>query len=147
MIGQKGVLGATDSVAFLLGHVEQAKGVAGRLEGIGVGSVLYLSSKVLVAASNDSGEHLVKASGVASLIRHHLLAFGLTLVLGALRIIGCVLVAWIGLTIKDLRLNIPNGLTRVVAVLEGRISRQPLVGLLKCGWYEGTECCAHQILQ
>ena len=40
MVGNRGIFCASDSVAFLINHVEQANGVAGRLKGIEVSPVL-----------------------------------------------------------------------------------------------------------
>ena len=84
VIGDKGIFGASYCVALLFNRVEQVKGVTGRLEGIEVGLVFNLSSKVLVAAPQDVGEHLEKVGSVASLLGHHILAFGLPPLLGAL---------------------------------------------------------------
>ena len=122
MISNRGILDASDSVALLLCHVEQDKGIPGRLKGIKVRPVSYLALKVLVASPHDGGERLVQAGGAVHLLKYHLLEFDLTPVLGALRIIGHVLVAWLGRMIKDLRLTIINGLTCVMAVLESGVS-------------------------
>ena len=58
VVGYRGILRATNSVAFLLDRVDQDEDVAGRLEGIKVGPVSYLLSEVFVAAPQDGGEHL-----------------------------------------------------------------------------------------
>ena len=147
MVGERDVLGATDSAALLLDGVEQAEGVSVRLEGIEVVPVSYLSSEVFVAAPQDGGEHFTEACGVTSLFGHHLLAFGPPPVLGSVRIVVHIFIAWLGQMIEYLWLMVPDSLTRVVAVLEGRISRMPLVGIPKCGWYEGTECSSSQFLR
>ena len=57
MVGNRGILGATEYVAFLLYSFDQARGVADRLKGIEVGPVLHLTSEVLVTAPQIVGEH------------------------------------------------------------------------------------------
>ena len=147
MVGNRGIFNASDFVALLTNHIEQAKGVAGRLEGIKVGSVFNLSSKVLVAAPQDVGEHLENVGSVASLLGHHLLAFGLPPVLGSLWIFGHFFVAWLSQTIEDLPLTSSNILTRLVAVLEGRVSWQSLFGHIERCRSEGTKHCSRQVFQ
>ena len=58
MVGDRGVLSAPYYIPLLIDCVEQAKGVARRLEVIEVGPVLDLASEVLVTAPQDGGEHL-----------------------------------------------------------------------------------------
>ena len=55
MIDDRGVLRASYSIAFLLFHVDQAKGFSIRLKGIKVGTVLEISSEVLVSEPQYSG--------------------------------------------------------------------------------------------
>ena len=57
MVGNRGVLSAPYYIPLLLDCVEQANGVARRLEVIEVGPVLYLASEVPVAALQ---EHLMQ---------------------------------------------------------------------------------------
>ena len=133
MVGDRGILGALDSVALLLNCVEHAKGVAVRPEGIKVGAVFYLALEFLVTESQDSGENLVQAGVISSLFGHRLLAFGLSPVLGAVQIVGHIFVAWIGRTNKNLLLTVLDSLTCVVAVPEGCVSRKSLGGIFGRG--------------
>ena len=58
MVGNRGVLGAPYSTLLLLDYVEQAEGVARRLEVIEVSRFSYLVSEVIVSEPYDGGEHL-----------------------------------------------------------------------------------------
>ena len=131
--GNRGILGASESIDLLLDHVDQAEGVAGRIEGIEVSLVLYLASEVLVTATHDGGEHLAQAGGVSSLLGHHLLVFSLPPVIGAAWIVVHIFVAWLGWAIEDLQLTVPDSLTCVRVILEGHISQQPIGVLLERG--------------
>ena len=58
MIGDRGVLSDLYSISLLFNRVEQAKGVAVRLEGFEVGPVSDLALEVLVPASQYCWEDL-----------------------------------------------------------------------------------------
>ena len=64
MIGDRVVLGALYSVSLLPNHVDQAKGVAGRLKGIKVRPVSDLALEVLVTAPQGSRYYLTYVGGV-----------------------------------------------------------------------------------
>ena len=129
--GNRGILGDSESTALLLDHVDQAEGVSGRIKVIEVSPVSYLSSEVLITAPHDGGEHLAQAGGVSSILGHNILALSLPPVLGVVRIVGHIFVAWLGWTIEDLRLTGTDSLTRVMAILEGHIYQHPLGDILE----------------
>ena len=57
MVGDRGVLIAMESIAFLLNRVDQAECVASRHEGIRVSPVSHISLEVFITAPQDCGEH------------------------------------------------------------------------------------------
>ena len=58
IVGNRCVLGAPYSIPLLINCVEQAEGVAIRLEVIEVGPVFYLASEILVLSPQDGGGHI-----------------------------------------------------------------------------------------
>ena len=146
MVSDRGILGSSESVSLLPDRVDQAKVVAIRIEGIEVVPVSYISLEVLVAEPQYGGENLAQAGGVASIIGHNILAFGLPPVLGAVRIVVHIFVAWFFRTIEDLWMTSPDCLARLMVILNSCVSRHYLIGILEHGWSKGTKCRASQVL-
>ena len=147
MVGNRSILGASESVALLLDRVDQSEGVPGRLKEIEVGLFLYLPLEVIIIEPEDSGDHLAQDGGVASLLGHHILASVLPPVLGAVQIVSHIFVAWIGHNIEDVWLMIPYSRTHVMAILEVFVYQQIICGLLELVQSEGTERCSVQVLR